>query len=151
MTGWLKKFTSVHDRLATEMNKCMQKIEITEWMTKGKTTLIQKAPRQKKPPPNHYRIITCLPIMWKILMAQIREIYYSLISRRIFPDEQIGCRKRTRGTEELLYILNESKTIGYKKVYDMFPQSWILHCLIMYEVSDQVIQFIEKTKETWWV
>ena len=58
---------------------------------------------------------TCLPIMWKILTALIREnIYYSLISCGILPDEQKGCRKRTRGTGELLYIdqhiLNENKT-----------------------------------------
>ena len=37
-----KKFTSIHDRLALEMNKCLQKAHIPEWMTKGKTTLIQK-------------------------------------------------------------------------------------------------------------
>ena len=67
--------------------------------------------------------------MWKMLTAQIREqIYSSLISRGIFPDEQKGFCKRIRGTEELLYIdqhiLNESKTrqknlamawIDYKK------------------------------------
>ena len=63
---WFNKFTSIHDKLATE---------------------------------------TCLPLMWKILTAQIKEkIYYSLISRGIFPDEEKGCRKKTRGTEELLYI-----------------------------------------------
>ena len=54
-------------------------------------------------------------MMWKILTAQIREkIYNSLTSRGLFPDEQKGCRKGSRGTAELLYIdqhiLNESKT-----------------------------------------
>ena len=101
--------------------------------------------------------------MWKILTVQIKEnIYYSLTSRGIFPDEQKGCRKRTRGTEKLLYrdqyILNESKTrqknramawIDYKKAYDMVPQSWILHCLKMYKIPNQIIQFIEKTMPTW--
>ena len=43
--------------------------------------------------------------MWKILTAQIREkIYYSLTSRGLFPNEQKGCRKGSRGTAELLYI-----------------------------------------------
>ena len=37
---WFKKFTSIRDRLATEMNRCIQETEIPEWMTKGKTTLI---------------------------------------------------------------------------------------------------------------
>ena len=64
-----------------------------------------------------------------IITAQIREkIYDSFISHGIFPEEQKGCCKRTRGTEVLLYIdqqvLNESKNlamawIDHKKAYDM--------------------------------
>ena len=43
--------------------------------------------------PNNYRPITCLPIMWKLLTAQIREeICYSLISCGFFPKEQKGFR-----------------------------------------------------------
>ena len=129
---WFKKFTSIHDRLALEMSRCLQGAQIPEWMTKGKTTLIQKDP-SKGTAPNNYRPITCLSMMWKILTAQIREkIYYSLTSRGFFPDEQKGCRKGSRGTAELLFIdrhiLNESKTrrknlamawIDYKKAIDM--------------------------------
>ena len=125
---WFKKFTSKHDRLATKRNKIIQKTEISEWTTKGETTLIQKD-HLKGSAPNNYRPITYLRMMWKILMVQIREkIYYSLISCGIFPEEQKGCRRVTKDTVELLYIdekiLNESKTqrknlamawIGYKK------------------------------------
>ena len=69
----------------------------------------------KRTAPNNYRPITCLPMMWKIFTAQIREyIYYPLTSRNLFLDEQIGYCKGIRGTAELLYkdqhILNESKT-----------------------------------------
>ena len=39
--------------------------------------------------------------------------------------------------------------IDYKKVYDMVPQSWIINFLKMYEISDEVINFIEKTMKTW--
>ena len=90
------------------------------------------------------------------------KIYYSLTSHGLFPDEQKRCRKGFRGTAELLYIdqhiLNESKTrrkilamarINYKKAYDMAPQSWILHCLKMYKISQDVKYFIEKTMQTW--
>ena len=101
--------------------------------------------------------------MWKILTAQIREkIYYSLTSHGLFLNEQKGCRKGSRGTAELLYInqhiQNESKTrqknlamawIDYKKAYDMVLQSWILHCLKMYKILHEVINFIEKTMQTW--
>ena len=41
---WFKKFTSIHGRLALEMNRCLQYAQVPEWMTKGKTTLIQKDP-----------------------------------------------------------------------------------------------------------
>ena len=134
---WFKKFTSIHDSLALEINKCLQTAHVPEWMTKGRTTSIQKDPN-KGTTPNNYRPITCLQMMWKILTAQIREeIYYSLTSRRFFPDEQKGCCKGSRDTAELLYIdqhiLNESKTrrknlvmawIDYKKAYDMVqPQN----------------------------
>ena len=68
---WFKKFTSIHDRLALEMNRCLQDAHVPEWMTKGKTPLIQKDP-SKGTAPNNYRPITCLPVMWKILTAQIR-------------------------------------------------------------------------------
>ena len=39
--------------------------------------------------------------------------------------------------------------IDYKKAYDMLPQSWILHCLKMYKISHEVINFIEQTTKTW--
>ena len=117
----------------------------------------------KEPALNNYRPIRCQLMIWKILTAQIREkIYISLISCGIFPEEQKGCRKRTRGTEELVYIdqniLKESKTrqknldmawIDYKNAYDMVPQSWILHCHKMYKISHEVINFIEQTMKTW--
>ena len=128
-------------------------------MTKGRTTLIQKDPN-KRTAPNNYRPITCLHLMGKILTAKIREeIYYSLTSRRLFPDEQKGCCK---GTAELLYIdqhiLNESKTrrknlamawIDYKKAYDMVPHSWIINSLKTYKISDEIKNFIDKTMKTW--
>ena len=84
---WFKKSPSVHGILALEMNRCLQGAQVPNWMTKVKTTLIQKDP-SKGTAPNNYRPITCLRMMWKILTAQIREkIYYSLTSRGLFPDE----------------------------------------------------------------
>ena len=38
--------------------------------------------------------------------------------------------------------------IDHKNDYDMAPQSWILHCLKMYKIPDQIIEFIEKTMQT---
>ena len=39
--------------------------------------------------------------------------------------------------------------IDYKKAYDIVPQSWIINCLKMYQISDEVKNFIEKTMKTW--
>ena len=39
--------------------------------------------------------------------------------------------------------------IDNKKAYDMVPQSWIINCLKMYKISDEVKNFIEKTMKTW--
>ena len=63
-------------------------VQVPDWMTKRKTTLIQKDP-SKGTVPNNYRPINCLPMMEKIFKAQIREdIYYSLKSRGLFREEQ---------------------------------------------------------------
>ena len=56
------------------------------------------------------------------------------------------------------HILNESKTrcknlamarIDFRNAYNMALQSWIINCLKIYKISDEVINFIEKTMTTW--
>ena len=103
--------------------------------------------------------------MRKILTEQVREeIYFSLTSHGLFPEEPKGCHKGSRSTGELLYInqhiLNDIKTrqknlaiawIDFKKAYEMVPQSWIINCLKMYKISDEVINIIEKILKTWQV
>ena len=90
--------------LALEMNRCLQKAYVPEWMIKGKTTLIQKDPL-KGTAPNNYRPVTYLTVTWKILTAQIREeIYYSLTNRGLFSEEQKEYHKGSGGTRELLHI-----------------------------------------------
>ena len=50
-------------------------------------------------------------MMWKMLTAEIMDNIYSLISCGLIPEEQKGCCKGTRGTEEIdQLILNENKT-----------------------------------------
>ena len=39
--------------------------------------------------------------------------------------------------------------IQYKKAYYIVPQNWIINFLEMYKISDEVINFIEKTMNTW--
>ena len=83
-----KKFTSIHDRLVLEMNKCLQRAHVPELIIKGKTTLNQKDPN-KGNTSNNYRSITCLPMMCKILAAQAAVCYVT--NRKIAakdPEEQ---------------------------------------------------------------
>ena len=39
--------------------------------------------------------------------------------------------------------------INYKNANDIVPQSWIIHCLKIFKISDEVINFIERTMKTW--
>ena len=39
--------------------------------------------------------------------------------------------------------------IDNKKLDDMVPQSWVLHRFKMYKIPNQIVQFIEKTMQTW--
>ena len=39
---WFKKFTTILDRLALEINRCLQEAHVPVWMTKGRITMIQK-------------------------------------------------------------------------------------------------------------
>ena len=141
-----QKFTSMHDRLAIELNRCLEERDI-QMDDQGKTTQIQNEPK-KEITPNNYWPKTYPPMMLKILTAQIREeIYFSFISYGLFSKEQPECRKGTKVTEQLLYIdqyiLKESKTRRKNvamawtdnKRYDLVPQSWIIDCLKMYKIS----------------
>ena len=88
MYSGFKKFTSILDRPAIEMNRYLQKIDILKWMIKGKTTLIQNDHQKEQHPPNNYKPITCLPMMMKILTTPKKEeIYYSLRSSGLFPKD----------------------------------------------------------------
>ena len=111
----------------------------------------------------NYRPLTFLPMMWKLLTAQIREeIYDSLIRRELLPKEKKGCRKGTTGTWEQLFIdehiLSECKTrrknltmawIDDKMAYHKVPQSRIIYRLKMYKISGEVMEFIGNTLENW--
>ena len=51
------------------------------------------------------RPITCLPLMWKLLSGVIADqIYGHLDQQKLLPEEQKECRKRSRRTNDLIYI-----------------------------------------------
>ena len=86
---------------------------------------------------SNYRPITCLPLMWKLLSGvNADQIYGHLDQQKLLPEEHKGCRKRSRGTNDLLYtdkpVFREIKSkkknlamawIDYKNAYDVVPHS----------------------------
>ena len=79
------------------------------------------------------------------------QIYAHLDQEQLLPEEQKGCRKCSRETNDLLYIdravIKEVKPrnknlpmawIDYKKTYDMVPHSWIIECLDLFGVAENI-------------
>ena len=110
-----------------------------------------------------YRPITCLPLMWKLLTDVIADqIYAHLDQEKLLPEEQNKCRKGSTGTNDLLYIdravIKEVKSrnknlamawIDYKKVYDMVPHSWIIECLDLFGVAENIKSLLLNSMEKW--
>ena len=104
------------------------------WLTRERTSLLQND-TSKGNIASNYRPITCLPLMWKLLTGAIADqIYAHLDQVKLLPEEQKGCWKGSRGTNDLLYtdraVIKEVKSrnnnlpmawIDYKKAYDMIP------------------------------
>ena len=54
---------------------------------------------------SNYGPTYCLPLMWKLLSGVVADqIYGHLDQQKLLPEEQKGCMKRSRGTNDLLYI-----------------------------------------------
>ena len=53
----------------------------------------------------NFRPITCLPLMWKLFTGILgNEIYDHLEGKSLLPEEQKGCRRKSRGTKDQLLI-----------------------------------------------
>ena len=112
---------------------------------------------------DNYRPISCLPLMWKLLTGVIAESIYEYLERNnILPEEQKGCRRKSRGTKDQLLIdkmiLQDCKKghknlamawVDYRKAYDLVPHSWILECLELSQISENIKKFLENTMKNW--
>ena len=90
--------------------------------------------------------------MWKSLTGVIADQIYAHLDQEMWlPEEQKGCRKGSSGSNDLLYIdravIKEVKSrnknlamawIDYKKAYDMVPHSWIIECLYLFGVAENI-------------
>ena len=133
-------------------------------MTKGRTTLIQKD-KEKGKAASNYRPITCLPLVWKLLTGVIAEEFYRFLDENLLlPQEQKGCWRKSRGTNDLLFIdkmiMREVKMtkrnlsmawIDYKKAYDMLPHSWITDCLKTVGINEKIRRLFTESMKSWQV
>ena len=101
---WLKNFGSLHGRVSLQLKERLDSGFVPSWLTRGRTTLLQKD-KSKGNVESNYRPLTCLPLMWKLLIGVIADqIYAQLDQEKMLPEEQKGCRKGSRGTNDLVYI-----------------------------------------------
>ena len=79
-------------------------------------------------------------------------------NKNLLAEEQKGCRRKSRGTKDRLLIdkailknCRKRRTnlamvwIDYRKAYYFVPHSWILECLDMLAIADNVRHFLEKS------
>ena len=102
--------------------------------------------------------------MLKLLTGVIADqIYANSDQKKLLPEGQKGCRKGSRGTNDLLYIdiavikvKSRNKNlvmawIDYKKAYDMVPHLRIIECLDFFRVAKNIISFLVNSMEKWQV
>ena len=159
---WLKTFSSLHERVKLQLKECLDSGLVLSFLTRGRTSLLQKD-KSKGNVASNYRPITCLPLMWKSLTGVIADqIYAHLDQEKLSPEEQKGCRKGSRATNDLLYfdraVIKEVKSrnknlamawIDYKKAYDMVPHLWIIECLDLLGVAENIKSFLANSIEKW--
>ena len=143
-----------------QLNECLDSGFVPSWLTKLKTSLLQKD-KNKGNVASNYRPITCLPLTWTLLTGVIvDQIYVHLDQDKLLPEEQEGFRKGSRGTNDLLYndrtVIKEVKSrnkklamawIDYKTAYDMVPHSAIIECLDLFGVAENIKSLLVNSME----
>ena len=77
-------------------------------------------------------------------------------------EKQKGCRNGSTGTDNLLHIdgtvIKEVKSrnknlamawVDYKKAYDMVSHSWIIQCLDLFGVAENIKRLLVNSMEKW--
>ena len=159
---WLKNFKLLHERTTQQLQGCVRQKDVPEWMTTGRTALIQKD-EEKGNIASNYRPITCLPVMWKLLTGIISEDLYTYLEEtNTLPKEQKGCGRTTRGTKDHLLVdkmimrnckrRKTNQSMGwtyYKKAFDMVPHSWIIECMKTYGAAENILTLLSNTMNHW--
>ena len=95
--------------------------------------------------------------MWKLLTAVIADqIYAHLDQEKWLPEEQKGCRKDLRCIDRAVVkeVKYRNKNLAmawtdYMKAYDMVPHSWIIKCLNLLGVAENIKSLLVNSIEKW--
>ena len=94
----------MHETVRLQIKEYLDSGFVPIWLIRGRTSLLQKV-KSKGNVANNYRPITCLSLMWKLLTVVIADqIYEHLDQEKLLPEEQKGCSKVSRETNDLPYI-----------------------------------------------
>ena len=160
---WIKRLDKMYERIAAQLNKILEGTkEISSWMTYGRTELCQKDSVKRNSLEN-FRLTTYLPLLWKLLTGTISHyMCYFMENKNLLAEEQTGRRRKSMGTKDQLLIdktilkdCRKRKTnlamawIDHKKAYYFVPHSWILECLDMLGIANNVRRFLEKSIKKW--
>ena len=131
-------------------------------MVESRTVHIQKDPTKGNAVSN-YRPIACLNLLWKLLTGIITDkLYEHLKNQELLPEEQIGCRRRSRDTKDQLLIdkaviknCKRRKTnlnmawIAFRKAYDRVPHSWMIKSLELVGAAKSIVNLLNETMKNW--
>ena len=93
---WVKNISSLLERVNSQLKECLDSGFMPSCLTRGRTSLLQKS-KSKGNVASNYSPRTCLPLMQKLLTGVIADqIYAHLNQKKLFPEEQKGCRKGSR-------------------------------------------------------
>lgn len=97
---WLKHLISFHKQLSKQLNHILQRANIGQRLTTGKSHFIMKDPAKGVVPYNNYRPITCWPIVFNLLSGIIADeiMQHLLINKQLsISSEPQGQRRCTKG------------------------------------------------------
>ena len=142
---WIAHLTSLHPKIAQQLNRLLETATIEEWLSTGNIILMKN--KKAGAIPSNYRPIICLYTTFKLMTAIIANAIQNHLYNFI-PEEQKGNRRNSQGTKDQLLIdkmilrnTRRRKTnlhvawIDYKKAFDSLPHSWVAKCL---EIKDSI-------------
>ena len=93
----IKHLTSLHPKIAQQLNRLLQTATIEEWQSTGKTILLMKNKKAGAIPSN-YRPITCLSTTFKLITVIVADInqnhlYKYNLKNRKETEETLGAQK----------------------------------------------------------